>query len=685
MFEKNSKTDRVTPKELTLGCDPFPRYQSLTSKPAAIDPLAATRISPDPPAHPTDVPQKEHNEEILDGRYRLEEKLGEGGMGTVYRAKHTLMDKTVAVKVIHQELTHYEAVAKRFEREAKSASRLTDPHCINVTDFGRTREGKLFLVMEYLQGETLTERLRSKGPLPFEKAAEIAVQILKALAHAHEAGVVHRDLKPDNVMLVTHGDDTDFVKVFDFGVAKLACADGSDENLTQAGLVLGTPAYLSPEQGKGKTTDHRADLYAVGVILFEMLAGFRPFKGASAVDVVLAHLNAPIPALPRSCNAPKAVFGIIKKSLAKNPEDRFDSAAQFIAALDELGRSSGQILLNSMLFERLLFPFRSASAQLISRRLHRIPTSIRQMLEQLEASTPDRISQPFKGSPVPITPQKKRLLLAGALALFLAFIFLAIAIWKTRDARRFQAVDAAHAVDLSDVSDERLARILEATQSYLQAGDGKKASSSARKALRLHPEQALPHLLLGHALYLRGDRLGATKSYARALELDRSLASNRHLREHLKEALAHGKPRQNAASILAEFWGVEGIEILTSLANSDTASVEERAVARQALIDTHNEDSIDWVSSLSADFRQYDSCGKKREVLAQMVETGNPGFLPFLKDEIKRHEHVQSGSPSDDSNPGAGRSREDKQPRCAIEDDLRRAYRGLNGEETSSP
>jgi serine/threonine-protein kinase len=187
---------------------------------------------------------------IIDGKYRLDKLLGEGGMGSVYAATHVFMDKHVAVKLIHSELAHIEEVAKRFEREARSSSRLSSPHCITVTDFGKTENGELFLVMEILKGEELDEKIKKRGALPAAKAINITIQILKGLAHAHSKGVIHRDLKPENIFLITHGEESDFVKILDFGIAKLA-SDAGSENLTRTGMVFGTPKYLSPEQALG--------------------------------------------------------------------------------------------------------------------------------------------------------------------------------------------------------------------------------------------------------------------------------------------------------------------------------------------------------------------------------------------------------------------------------------------------
>ncbi|MBW2279069.1 MAG: serine/threonine protein kinase, partial [Deltaproteobacteria bacterium] len=191
---------------------------------------------------------------MIDERYLLLASLGEGGMGAVYQARHVLMDKPVAVKLIHAELAHIADITKRFEREARSSSRLSDPHCITVTDFGTAQDGSLFLVMELLDGESLADLLERDGKVPIDEALRITAQMLKGLGHAHGQGVVHRDLKPENVMLVTHGDESDFVKILDFGIAKLATGTAG-ESLTRTGVVFGTPKYLSPEQALGDEVD----------------------------------------------------------------------------------------------------------------------------------------------------------------------------------------------------------------------------------------------------------------------------------------------------------------------------------------------------------------------------------------------------------------------------------------------
>lgn len=662
------------------------------AKAAPPDPLAKTETPENAKisASSANLAADDTEETTLDGRYQVTHLLGEGGMGTVYQAKHVLMDKTVAVKVIHEALVHSDSVVKRFQREAKSASRLTDPHCINVTDFGRTGDGKLFLVMEYLEGETLSERLR-KGPLPLGKAIQIAKHILKALAHAHEQGVVHRDLKPDNVMLINHGDEQDFAKVFDFGIAKFAAGDDGFEEITQAGLVLGTPSYLSPEQGTGKEIDHRADLYAVGVILFEMLAGERPFKGHSAKDVVLAHLSSPIPSLPASCEAPFALQKIVKKALAKKPESRFATARQFLEALDEIDPTVLQPHEPFIDIGRLFYPLRKAIARVLSRRFYPIPTAIRRKLEQLETSSFGSLAQPITGQLARMRPQTRRALVAGALLFIVALLGL---LWNfaLRENGDAVAVDASlSGADEPRANEETVASLLERANAELTNQLAKKASATARQALRLDPDQPTAHLLLGHSLFLRGDHLGATKSYASALLLDRSLVDDRLLLTHLEEALKHPKSRENAASILAEFSGKKGIEILASRANSSLSSGDERAVARQALIVTNHEEAIDWVASLSADFHEQTSCGKRREIVAQIEETGDPKFLPLLESELRKpttsrtrsHETNTTRNPFKKLREAFNQDKDtnkDKKP-CPIENDIRRAYRTLSKSE----
>ncbi|HEX9103138.1 MAG TPA: serine/threonine-protein kinase, partial [Polyangia bacterium] len=286
---------------------------------------------------------------VLGGRYRLLERLGQGGMGTVYRATHTLMDKPVAVKILRAELaTDAEAVA-RFHREARSASRLDHDHCIRVTDFGQSDDGLLFLVMELLDGHSLSHVTR-RGPVPAARAAAIGVAVAEALQHAHDAGIIHRDLKPDNVFLARRAKGREIVKVLDFGLAKLASDSAIGPSITRDGTVFGTPEYMAPEQAEGEKLDGRTDVYALGVILYQLVCGEVPFKSSNFVALLTKQVSEP-PTAPRDrrpdLEIPPGLELVILKCLAKRRDERYGTAGEIADALEPFAASdtSQQIIL----------------------------------------------------------------------------------------------------------------------------------------------------------------------------------------------------------------------------------------------------------------------------------------------------------------------------------------------------
>ena len=282
---------------------------------------------------------------VLDGRYRLEARIGGGGMGAVYRGRHLMMDQVVAIKVLWPELARDPATVKRFAREAKSTFRFDHPHCVRVTDFGTSPEGFLYLVMEYLRGRSLSQEISVDGPMAPHRAMHVLRQVCEALGHAHALGFVHRDLKPDNIMLLHRDGDPDFVKVLDFGLAKLLAPEAlgtaaiSFSPLTGEGTVFGTPAYMSPEQAMGQPLAPSTDIYALGVTLYEMLTGQVPFAGASFMEVAVKHVEEP-PVPPRvrrpDLPIPEALDALVMECLAKEPgarPQRTDALAERLAVL----------------------------------------------------------------------------------------------------------------------------------------------------------------------------------------------------------------------------------------------------------------------------------------------------------------------------------------------------------------
>ncbi len=273
--------------------------------------------------------------QMLADKYRIEERLDEGGMGTVYRATHVLMEKTVAIKVLHPSLAADTNIVARFTREAKAASRISHPHALTVTDFGESGNGIVFLVMEYLRGFTLKEVIRRDGPLPPARVSEINRQICGALDAAHREGVIHRDLKSDNIMLEEVGAGQDWAKVLDFGIAKIQEPEGGvDPALTSPNLIIGTPQYMSPEQcSQSSGIDARSDIYSLGIILYEMLTGHVPFTGDSSTTIMMKHLQEPAPSvLTERPDLSISIDYVVARALSKRPEDRFQTASQLSEA-----------------------------------------------------------------------------------------------------------------------------------------------------------------------------------------------------------------------------------------------------------------------------------------------------------------------------------------------------------------
>jgi serine/threonine protein kinase len=281
--------------------------------------------------------------ETLDARYYVQRKIGEGGMGVVFAVKHAVIERPLAIKVLKREVMRDEATLRRFVQEAKAASRIGHPNIVDVTDFGKTPEGMTYSVMEYVDGETLSKAIKHGAPFPVDRAVHIASQIARALGAAHEKGIVHRDLKPENVFLIDREGRPDFVKIVDFGIAKVQPVDGGPQQgprLTRVGSVFGTPEYMAPEQAAGRSdTDRRVDIYALGTILYEMVVGRVPHKGDSMIRTIAMQMLDPITP-PRQVNPDLPISpgleAVIMKALAKNRDERFPTMAALIAAIEGL-------------------------------------------------------------------------------------------------------------------------------------------------------------------------------------------------------------------------------------------------------------------------------------------------------------------------------------------------------------
>ena len=277
--------------------------------------------------------------QFIGGRFHVEAKLGEGGMGAVYQAEQVAMKRKVALKVLHPHLSQEEHLIERFRREAAACSRLNHPNTITIHDFGQTDDGTLFIAMEFVEGINLADLIERSGALPWPQAVHICLQVAQSLADSHEQGIVHRDLKPDNIMVIERAGQSNFVKLLDFGIAKIAeVSEGSDKRkaLTKTGMIFGTPHYMSPEQIRGAGVDHRTDIYALGVILYQLVAGDLPFASENPMGMLTKHLMEPPRPLSQTCpglQLPSQLEAMIMKCLEKDQSFRYQSMNELVREL----------------------------------------------------------------------------------------------------------------------------------------------------------------------------------------------------------------------------------------------------------------------------------------------------------------------------------------------------------------
>ncbi|HEX4447054.1 MAG TPA: serine/threonine-protein kinase, partial [Polyangiaceae bacterium] len=598
----------------------------------------------------------------LSGRYLIERLIGEGGMGAVYQAEHTHMRKRLAVKVLHPEMSHLSEVVARFEREAMAAAHIDHPNVAAATDFGKLEDGSFFLVLEYVEGRSLRDAI-AEGRLELGRALHIVRQIASALGRAHALGIVHRDLKPENVMLVTKEDDPDFVKVLDFGIAKVPVGElggvskQPGQVLTQLGMVYGTPEYMAPEQALGQPVDARADLYALGAMAFEMIAGVRPYEHVSKVTLLGMHVTAPIPRMndrgPGS-DVPEAIESIVHRLLEKEATARYADAKELIDVIDVAA-------MDLFAAGRIAEP----ASQPLSRAQNALPTSMRQRAvsgaNSALALGPTGLAQPpvqllgqprgrlaslvgaslnqaLKSAPPWMTPRRVTVAAAALGVLLLVVIFGAAT--SRSDSAAPGAPIASGGGDgqpAPKVVDTQTDELVAGAQTKIDKGDFATAIDTLAGVEKAGVEKAADradvHQLLERAYTGVRNGKDAMREAGLWLAADPGAAADTKLEEDVRNAALFKDAQDDAFDLLESKMGPRGIDILYDIAFGNSGRQYPQAAARAR----HSLDSDDVRGRASAalavllDFRDAKTCDAKRGLLDRAGEHGDSRLLLILQ------------------------------------------------------
>ena len=559
--------------------------------------------------------------EILADRYRLDELIGGGGMGDVYRAEHVMMKKTVAVKVLRPDIAHQENVVERFRREAQAAGNIDHPNVCAATDFGRTENDSFYLVMEFVEGRTLKDVIEKDGELSVDRTIYIADEIASALERAHELGVVHRDLKPENVMLVEREKRAEAVKVLDFGVSRVQMADDMP-SITKTGAVFGTPHYMSPEQASGEEIDHRADLYGLGGIIYEMLTGGPVFEGNQSVHVMAAHLKdepRPLSEASDRDDVPRPLERLVFDLLEKDPADRPQSATDVRGRLETTRQISGTPDLD---------PDDTHTIQI------QVPTG--QWFKQAGTASIDVLREQESKLPFDIDLgnfSRSTVIAVGVIVVACSALAAVAGLYL---ATTFLAPDTP-AERHSDLASQRKAYVSRPkVKSALQLAKTDSPDKAAAKLEELGKDESPnPHLefLLGEVNAQAEKWKASLEHYEKAVTLEPSYMLDDTLIDDVVFAFgaSDSDVSESAAEILAEHASRPPIrEKLGDLAwESDSAGTRKRAMK---VLEKHElvGKLPEW-QRLSIKLRRAHGCAEHEKYIAELAELGNPEGLGILK------------------------------------------------------
>jgi tetratricopeptide (TPR) repeat protein len=618
---------------------------------------------------------------VVDGRYRLEATLGRGGMGLVFRATHLRLRKPVAVKILHPSFAASPDVRSRFDREKLAAGKIRHPNCVETYDSGQLSDGSLYLAMELLDGRSLADILEREGQVAPGRALHILAHVLRGLGSIHDAGLIHRDIKPENIFLIRHGEDEDFAKILDFGIAKPMSGEIDDGvRLTQAGMAFGTPIYMAPEQALGNPMDGRADLYAAAVLAYEMLCGQPPFYSEDKLEVMSMHTARPVPPMrtrliKRGKPVPASVERLIVRGLTKKPADRYANAAVFLAAVEgALTTSDGGVTDVAIeLLEGGSEPLVGEDGEVRLADAAGIETAIQEALAGAPAAprpTPTYVDPPSaadrsgrvqtklgvampdppvvasgeaqgragvgiglpytgpNGEPIfGLTPEErlaqvpkksKKLAIYIGLGAVAAAVGIGIAIWTKPSSPKLDPESPAGQA-----------------QAALDRGQYEKAIQILSNAPTTDQDpDAL--LVLGAAYTDKHDRANALNAYRRALALEPSVGDDKTMRAALREDAADADPGivENAFDL----WVATGDpEAKRALAKAAVVSddIKRRRAAQTVAQKLHlGNDDIDWVASYGYDLQRAITCEERREAVRSLRGVKDPRAINVLESAI---------------------------------------------------
>lgn len=504
----------------------------------------------------------------LDGRYRVMSVIGRGGVGVVYRGEHVALERPVAIKVLNAALAGDASVRQRFELEAKTLSALAHPHIVPLADYG-VAEGMPYLVMEHLEGESMDVRIARQGSFPVEEALRLIAQVLRGLAFAHARQVTHRDLKPANIFLQQLEGQGVHVRLLDFGLAKIVANAQLSRGLTAAGMVMGTPGYMAPEQAAGEEVTPAADVYACGVVLFEMIAGRMPFSDRSQTELLRAHLVQPVPRfaeLRPDLDVPEAVEALVQRAMAKSRTDRFASAAEFLAAVEVCAETALGLSLSARATPEQGVGFAATD-------LAMTPVS---------AATPAAFeTAPTRAAGVPSLKRRPAYLVPAAIAGLFAC---ALAFWLWRGATERElpleataALPAATELPAAAAQPEKAnteaplwaqgfktptPEALRPFEAALEAGRDldRKSMRQLRSLRRVYAEDPRPALLLGHHFFQKRWFKDALDWYATALELNPEARRDRRVMDNsLAMVMQSPSYAARASETLQSYFGASAL------------------------------------------------------------------------------------------------------------------------------